>query len=370
MTRLLALAGGLGLLAGCPAYPFVTEGSEQGLRTLAAGTTSDGSGLAQFSFDVATESSGLLTFVPGEGYRTYVSALYSPSGAIVLDGEAWANSAYSITGGVYLDKVASVNWPVLEEDVFETGTWVAEVGVTDPDGYFVSGADIAFHAQLKEDGDLFGGTLGADIIYVGSVPDDTEAVLAIEEAVAYWQDIYAGVGITLVPEYWELDGPDFIAPPGDGNAADYVAIANETAFRSVNVIVVQDIDSPIGGLFGIAGGIPGPLVATGNSGVAVSVLTNAGPDLTFSSGDIQLMGETIAHEVGHFIGLHHPVEQTMDSWDALDDTPDCGSQGDCEDVLGGNLMYPYPLCGGSSCQPQNDLTSQQAGVANRYAAVE
>ena len=78
------------------------------------------------------------------------------------------------------------------------------------------------------------------------------------------------------------------------------------------------------------------------------------------------MGETMAHEVGHFMGLFHPVEQTFDRWDACDDTPNCASAAECEGVLGNNLMYPAPVCDFTSCIEQDQLSDVQVEILQRY----
>ncbi len=367
-ARPFALAVALALSVGC-SMPAPTESQQDGLRTLHNDWTSDGDGFVTFDLDVGSETSMLVTIDAESPYLAYVKNLYGPDGNVVVDGEAWAQSDQSLVGGVYIDVVSSLGWPLLSADTLAPGTWSVEVGVTDVEGFYVSGANVAFDAQLKTDDDLSGGVMGADIVYVGPVIQDVAARTAVEEAVGHWQDLYASVGISLEPEYWELDGPATMAAPGDGNAADYIAIAEQTNFRNVNVVIVEDIDSSLGQVYGIAGGIPGALVATESSAVAVSVLVNAGPDLVFSEEDVRLLGETMAHETGHFTGLSHPVEGTMDHWDALDDTPDCGSTNACESALGSNLMFPYPVCDGA-CTPQDELTNQQGGITNRYVGVE
>ncbi len=48
---------------------------------------------------------------------------------------------------------------------------------------------------------------------------------------------------------------------------------------------------------------------------------------------------------------------------------DCGSEIECMQALGGNLMFPFPVCDSISCVPQVVLTNQQGGVANRYTGV-
>jgi hypothetical protein len=61
----------------------------------------------------------------------------------------------------------------------------------------------------------------------------------------------------------------------------------------------------------------------------------------------QLLAETAAHEMGHFLGLYHPTEEYSVRYgyqfDPLSDTPECtnGSQSaeECESYGGGNLMF-------------------------------
>ena len=108
---------------------------------------------------------------------------------------------------------------------------------------------------------------------------------------------------------------------------------------------------------------------TTRSAVQISSLLASGPDGEFNAEDTRLLAETMAHEVAHYLGLFHPVESTWDAWDVLSDTPECQREGECVDELGDNLMFPFPVCGPSSCTPQDRLTDQQAGVANRYVGV-
>ena len=105
----------------------------------------------------------------------------------------------------------------------------------------------------------------------------------------------------------------------------------------------------------------------------MSWVAHAGSNGTFSESEILLMGETMAHEMGHYIGLFHPVEDGWVYFDALEDTVTCNSWEQCDNRLGDNLMYPYPVCTGfsfDSCGRQDVLTAEQAGVQNRYLGVE
>jgi hypothetical protein len=70
----------------------------------------------------------------------------------------------------------------------------------------------------------------------------------------------------------------------------------------------------------------------------------------------------MAHEMGHYIGLFHPVEMSYNRWDDLRDTEECGGAFSCERDLGYNLMFPYSLCNFTSCESQYQITDDQAGV--------
>jgi hypothetical protein len=112
------------------------------------------------------------------------------------------------------------------------------------------------------------------------------------------------------------------------------------------------------------------------SAVAVSIFAAAGSNGRFSTDDIRLLGETIAHESGHQMGLFHPVDfsgSIVVGSDPLDDTEECSFFTECvnSQSLISNLMFPNPISDTSgSFIPQNRLTEQQRGVLNRYLAVE
>jgi hypothetical protein len=78
------------------------------------------------------------------------------------------------------------------------------------------------------------------------------------------------------------------------------------------------------------------------------------------------MSETMGHEVGHYLGLYHPVEDGWRYWDALDDTLECGSTAECESALKDNLLFPYPVCTRDACEPQVNLTEAQRVVIGNY----
>jgi hypothetical protein len=133
----------------------------------------------------------------------------------------------------------------------------------------------------------------------------------------------------------------------------------------LQVIVGEQIRNERG-TYGVSAGVPGTTLQTRHSYVVLSWLAHSGIDATFDADEIELMGETMAHEVGHYMGLFHVVEGGYSAWDALDDTVDCTRPRDCEDALGTNLMYPYSICSQSGCVNADQMTLDQVAVKQRY----
>jgi len=219
--------------------------------------------------------------------------------------------------------------------------------------------------QVKEDNTLDDGTVHAQIFYAEGVGDDDGVVSATESAVDRWMEIWASYGLELEVDYYDISVDASLSTPGEGGDMSMLQTSENGSAHDVTVLVGETIDGSME-YYGIAGSIPGTLLATQRSGVVISWLANAGGDAAFDDEDIRLYGETLAHEVGHYMGLFHPVESDYSYWDALDDTTQCSSENNCDNQLGDNLMYPYPVCDWSACTPQDQLSNDQAGVKHRY----
>jgi hypothetical protein len=135
----------------------------------------------------------------------------------------------------------------------------------------------------------------------------------------------------------------------EGVEADEVrALAVGDNPAALNVLFVQDFNEV--GTLGIAAGTPGPngIGGTAASAVMVSVDTHLDGDGVTLLTD--LMGETMAHEIGHQLGLFHTTEAEGLEHDGISDTPDCGVENDadgdgemtaeeCEALDGRNFMF-------------------------------
>lgn len=357
--RLLSLAL---FLAACG--PNWVEDEVDGFRRLTGSFNVGGDGQRPFRIDpIAGETSVLLTSQAESGLRTHVVDVEA-DGAIVFDAVEEANGDRATSNAGYLSPAATLNWPRSGQESL-TPLKVTLGSVSEKNTY-VRG-ELELTVLFRADDDLTRGVLPVVLVFAGGTDEDPALVEAVDEAVAHWRTLYGAVGLEL--DLQQSTWPDGdLGIPVEAEELAWTAIAEQVGPRTINVVIAPSIDD-VDDVLGIAGDIPGPLAATNRSGVLVSALDSAGPDGAFSSLEVQLLGETMAHEVGHYLGLYHPVETTWDRWDALDDTDECGGENRCITLLSDLLMFPFPVCGFQGCTSQAEISEDQAAVMHRYTGV-
>lgn len=296
-----------------------------------------------------------------------LNTITDPDGEEHLAYTQWELSDNALTDAVFADaKDVSINWPIRIQDApLSPGDWTLTFGVR-PKLKTAHNRPVQFNAQFNRDEDLDSGTIRIALGYGGDLGTVTEVTQAVDAATEIWASIWEDYGLAfeLRPIDVALDAQ--LPYPEKDPALE--AVAASLGSDEVLLLIGDQIGGE-GDLLGIAGATPGTLLATPRAAVMVSWLEGAGPDAVFSDSEIQLLGETLAHELGHYMGLYHPVEFDYDAWDALEDTVDCTGQADCERILKNNLMFPYPVCEAgneNSCVQQRQLTEQQQGVMHRY----
>lgn len=324
--------------------------------------------LGELEVDVNEGMTAFMITAVGENYVD-VEEVVDPDGETVFDWEEW-DGKYSLTeaGSPYYNDV-TFNYPIRdkEPDLVE-GTYTVYLG-----SYSGSGRpredELEVYIARKRDSDFDEGTIHARVVYAKGIDDDEDVVEAVEGAVERWDEIWAAYGIALEVEYATSDiDADLPYPLYKSNGIK--DIAEETDGRQITVLIGETVEGA-DDLYGITGGIPASMDATPRSAICISWLANSGLDGDFSEDDVRLFGETLAHEVGHYTGLFHPVEMDWSYYDALPDTDsDCDRMSECQDALGDNLMFPYPVCSWTECVPQDQLSDDQVGVKMRYTGTE
>ena len=204
------------------------------------------------------------------------------------------------------------------------------------------------------------------------LPENDSLMSDIEKAAAVFEGIMIRHNVQVHATWLESDIDPVLPSPGNGDAR-ILSLAHEGPEDTLNIIIGESVEIATEGLAGESGGIPGALEATPHSAVIIAWLEIAGISGTLEDDEVQMFGETIAHEAGHYLGLVHPVQFDQDldivAWDALDDTSGCTDVEQCLEELASNVMFPYLLCDWTSyCDAQDEMTANQVQVLRNYTA--
>ncbi len=191
------------------------------------------------------------------------------------------------------------------------------------------------------------GATGALGLSKSTILKDPRVAKAIKTA----RSVFAQAGIELEPiNAFDAAKIPLIARQ-NGAKAELTKLfwSGKSTGMGVNVFLVDKVLAAVQSgpganvLSGVSGGVPGPplVVGTTRSGIALS--------LDLAPGQPDTLGRTLAHELAHFLGLFHTVEDPTFGAMISDELPDTGAESD-------NLMH------WSVSDTSQVLTSQQRHI--------
>ncbi len=343
-------------------------------RTVDLGTARSGAdGIVSFDVEILAGDTGFTLF-GAAGELLMIERLVAPDGTVVSKWQTWWNGPRDLSDAFwpYYQEV-SLGWPMRASDgEIQPGTWTVDVATVDADWDYLGGVDVAASARIRGDDDPATGTIRVALVWAdvtplwrstrnmaGALQEEPGVADAVAAAVERWREVWAPASLTLeLREVSSALSADMLPPwDPDSEVADAAALADDGEI----VVLMGDLMGDSFYWYGVSGGVPGPLEVTGHSAILVSWLPHAGADAAFDADEIGLFGETLAHEVGHYVGLQHPVQSDYQRWDAIDDTVECKGPADCESQLGENIMFPYSICDADGCVDTFALTTDQIG---------
>lgn len=298
-------------------------------------TTEDDGVDIEFDVDAAVLSTVIVAAPEGGDVTVLATELRAPGGELLLDLDT--SNVDAILPSLYQARVRA--YPFLGPGPFALlfpGTTDQAAAGTYRAHYNVFGRDpqnVRFFTVQKKS--LSGGAaptsgkLPVTIWFAENSYLDADDVKANEssaqaflDALDEFERIYANAGIAV-------GTPTFRNLPADPARRFSVVDADEFGdlFSSVdtsetpglNFFLVESLEIGASGgvVVGLANGIPGPPSLPGmpGGGVAVSLITL---DI-----DPKLVGQVMAHEGGHYLGLMHTSERDGTLFDLLADTPQC-----------------------------------------------
>ena len=192
----------------------------------------------------------------------------------------------------------------------------------------------------------------------------------ISTALTVMSNIFTSNGITLtVKDTITVSESQYDTVSSSFTDSTTSALVSKGSKDTVNLFFVEDQIPGETAAYGVSGGLPGPMgIASSWNGVLNFLNAHA----TGTSLNSQLLGETAAHEMGHWLGLSHTSESKGTSFDPISDTAECPISRDndsdgkvypeeCEGYGADNLMFwtAWSTSSQAAGKKQENLSSEQ-----------
>ena len=316
--------------------------------------TNEGDGYLSGSFEVPSNGISFMlgTFMDNNSVVGFYS-LTDPDGTNILSSSsALYNFSSGRTGGYGF---ASVLVPHTTNFSAKAGTWT-----------FKNYSNDRVKITLRT-----GSTPSAATITVQPyITGTTWSANDIASALSVMSTIYSQNGITLsVKDTITISESQYATVSSSFIDSTTSALVSQGSEDTVNLFFVEDQPSSETAILGVSAGIPGTMSIASSWNGVINYLSAHATGSTLNS---QVLGETVAHEMGHWLGLFHTTESAGVSFDPLSDTAQCpisldgDSDGkvyaeECDGYGADNLMFwtTWSTSSQASGKTQEKLSTEQ-----------
>ena len=294
--------------------------------------TNEGDGYLSGSFEVPSNGISFMlgTFMDNNSVVGF-NSLTDPDGTNILSSSsALYNYSSGRLGGYGF---ASVLVPQTSNFSAKAGTWTFKNYANDRVKLTIRTGSTPSVATINVQPYITGTTWSANDIasaltVMASIYDNNGITLSVKNTITISDSQYAIVSSSFI----------------DATTSSLVSQGSED---TVNLFFVEDQPSSETAILGVSAGIPGSMSIASSWNGVINYLSAHATGSTLNS---QVLGETVAHEMGHWLGLFHTTEAAGSSFDPLSDTAQCpisldgDSDGkvyaeECEGYGADNLMF-------------------------------
>jgi hypothetical protein len=313
---------------------------------------------SEISFEVPAGIESVLIEVRGSLGRYYLTKFVTPAGRDLIEA-----GQFVTRGARELPGLVTWMYPNAPGVVPAPGTYRLLIRAEDGSGGHVDSEDLDIRMYLKQTLVETSCGLSLDFLVADDaiVAEDVDGLVDGLVAALKTQYAAASVGIVdakrssiyLPTSELDLGGNPVLVINSVGDVMDAARASGKVRSQAVHIMLVRSLGAD---LRGYSMGLPGPM----GSDVATSVVLVSSRAFADGAGilDVAAMAETVAHELGHYLGLYHTSEGDRTFHDPIDDTVEC-TVTDCPAAFWDNLMTP----GGTG---RTVLTAGQAEIIRRH----